>query len=63
MPATLHFHWKLPEGALEKPFAEDLVRTIKRETTLKALCGPQDQFGLRSQDAERFSPGGPRSCG
>jgi predicted HTH domain antitoxin len=38
MPATLHFDWDLPEGALREPFAQDLVDTIKREATLRLFA-------------------------
>jgi hypothetical protein len=38
MPATLHFDWDLPEGALQQPFAQDLVDTIKREATLRLFA-------------------------
>ena len=38
MPATLHFDWDLPEGALQEPLARDLVDTIKREATLQLFA-------------------------
>jgi len=38
MPVTLHFDWDLPDGALRGPFAQDLIDTIKRETTLRLFA-------------------------
>lgn len=49
MPATLHFDWDLPEGALREPFAQDLVDTIKREATLRLFADGKISSGYAAK--------------
>jgi predicted HTH domain antitoxin len=49
MSATLHFDWDLPEGALQEPFSQDFVHTIKREATLQLFADGKISSGYAAK--------------